>query len=197
MKNKRIKTYSCRVCGEAMLLTTGHTQYYGARYCPQQQRISRAEWMEKMRRERNGGIKKTNMTVKKKKNDKRRKTYTCGICGICGKPAKSAWHSCYNGVRYCPNKPEQVSFEEWLTQRHIERIQHLSFIMSCMSTLFQECSSGRKFKKITIKFSFIHHDLGEHAGKINTLNFPAIRYAPFLTSRVSDYIISHTIGHCE
>ena len=70
MKNKRIKTYSCRVCGEAMLLTTGHTQCYGARYCPQQQRISRAEWMEKMRRERSGGIKKTNMTVKKKQNDK-------------------------------------------------------------------------------------------------------------------------------
>ena len=115
-----------------MLLTTEHTQCYGARYCPQQQRISRAEWMEKMRRERSGGIKKTNMTVKKKQNDKRRKTYTCGIIG---KPAKSAGHSCYNGVRYCPNKPGQVSFEEWLTQRHIERI-HLSFIMSCMSTLF-------------------------------------------------------------
>ena len=113
-----------------MLLTTG---YYSARYCPQQQRISRAEWMEKMRRERNGGIKKkTNMTVKKKQNDKRRKTYTCGICG---KPAKSAWHSCYNGVRYCPNKPGQVGFE--VTQRHIERIQHLSFIMSCMGKLFQ------------------------------------------------------------
>ena len=116
LKNKRTKVYSCRVCDKAMLLTTGHTQYYGKRYCPKEQDISREEWMEKMREERGGGIKKKNNATVQVHSSLERKTYTCGICG---KPAKSAGHSTFRGVRFCPHKPGQVSFERCLTQRHI------------------------------------------------------------------------------
>ena len=119
MKNRRTKAYSCRVCGEAMLLTTGHTQYYGSRYCPREQQITRGEWMEKMRKERSDRIKKKT-TVKKEGTDTRKTdTNTAYTCGVCGKPAKGTGHSIFRGVRYCPHKPGQVSFEEQLTQRLI------------------------------------------------------------------------------
>lgn len=46
-KKKPRKEYSCRVCG-----ATGHPQYYGARYCPQDAKVSYEEWLAQQKARR-------------------------------------------------------------------------------------------------------------------------------------------------
>ena len=67
------------------------------------QDISKEKWLVKMRAEKGA--------------EKKRKEYTCGICK---EPTKNTGHTHYRGVKYCPNKPGQLPFEEWLTQCHTE-----------------------------------------------------------------------------
>lgn len=66
-----------------MSTETGHTQFYGARYCPEEQNITREEWLHKMKEEKGSKIKKK--TVKKtskieEDKQEKRKAYTCSVC---------------------------------------------------------------------------------------------------------------------
>ena len=46
-----------------------------------------------------------------------RKVYTCRVCN---QPMKGTGHTHFKGIRYCPNAPQQIPLDEWLTHRHIE-----------------------------------------------------------------------------
>ena len=47
-KNKPRKEYTCKKCGKPMT-SSGHTQYRGNRYCPQNNLQSKEEWLKEMR----------------------------------------------------------------------------------------------------------------------------------------------------
>lgn len=121
-RRKKRKEYSCRVCGEVMSLKTGHTQYYGERYCPKQHR-NKEEWLRKKRAEKGAQIKKKKPEVKKlvveeqEGTEREKKMYTCTTCN---QPLKDTSHTHYRGIRYCPYEDGQISFEKWITQRHTE-----------------------------------------------------------------------------
>ena len=100
------KVYTCSSCKQRATKNTGHTMLRGIRYCPKVHNITKEEWLQKMREEK-GKVK--------------RKEYTCTICK---ELTKNTGHTHFKGIKYCPNEPGQVSFEEWITQRHTEFLEH-------------------------------------------------------------------------
>ena len=50
--------------------------------------------------------------------EKQRKVYTCRVCN---RPMRDTGHTHFRGIRYCPNAPNQIPLDEWLTYRRIEQ----------------------------------------------------------------------------
>ena len=54
----------------------------------------------------------------KEEEKRQRKVYTYRICNM---PMRDTGHTYFRGITYCPNAPDQIPLDEWLTHRHIEQ----------------------------------------------------------------------------
>ena len=68
------------------------------------QTITKEEWLANMKAEAGGKIKRRNPR-----------------CSICQEvTTRATGHEYFKGMKYCPNEPGQVNYEEWITHRHVE-----------------------------------------------------------------------------